>query len=84
MLEDKGDDQELKENYQFACSESARLQRELDLAYSQVQHSKKAQEFADNMIREGYVKTDEFGDIVTISEEDRMQFQQIHPSPKRD
>jgi hypothetical protein len=34
MLEDKGDDQELKENYQFACSESARLQRELDLAYS--------------------------------------------------
>ena len=84
MLADKDDDPELKENYQFACSEAARLQRELDLAKAQMDHSKKAQEFADNMIREGYVKTDEFGDIVAISEEDRMQFQQIHPSPKRD
>ena len=43
----------------------------------------KAQAFADNMIREGYVKTDEFGDIVLVSEEERHQFQTIHPSPKK-
>ena len=84
MLADKEADSGMKESYQFACSETARLQRELDMAQAQVMHSKKAQEFADNMIREGYVKTDELGDIVAISEEDRMNFQQIQPSPKRD
>ena len=83
MLADKGDDKELRESYQFACSETARLQRELDLKHGQLTHSVKAQQFADNMIREGYVKTDEFGDIVLISEEERHQFQTIHPSPKK-
>ena len=72
MLADKIDDSELKESYQFACSETARLQRELDLIKAQVTNSQKAQEFADNMIKEGYVKTDEFGDIIPVSEEERQ------------
>ena len=67
MLASKGDESELKESYQFACSETARLQRELDLKHGQLTHSVKAQQFADNMIREGYVKTDELGDIIPVS-----------------
>ena len=83
MMAAKEDDVDLKASYQFACSETARLQRELDLKNGQLTHSVKAQQFADNMIREGYVKTDEFGDIVLVSEEERHQFQTIHPSPKK-
>ena len=39
MLADKEGDPELRENYQFACSETARLQRELDLVKAQVNSS---------------------------------------------
>ena len=39
-----------------------------------MKHSMKAQEFADNMIREGYVKTDENGELVPVSEEERQSF----------
>ena len=72
MLADKEADSGMRESYQFACSETGRLQRELDLIKGQMMHSQKAQDFADNMIKEGYVKTDEFGDIVLVSEEERQ------------
>jgi hypothetical protein len=71
MLADKEADSGMRESYQFACSETSRLQRELDLIKGQMMHSQKAQDFADNMIKEGYVKTDELGDIVLVSEEER-------------
>ena len=43
MLADKGSEKEMRESYQFACSETARLQRELDLKNGQLAHSMKAQ-----------------------------------------
>jgi hypothetical protein len=81
--DDKRDAAEERENYLFACSEATRLQRELDLVKGQMAHSQKAQAFADTMIREGWVKTDENGDIVQVSEQERLGFQQIQPSPKK-
>ena len=56
-----------KDNLDLAISENEDLKRELELVKAQMAHSQKAQDFADNMIREGYVKTDELGDFVPVS-----------------
>ena len=52
-------------------SENEDLKRELELIKARMAHSQKAQQFADTMIKEGYVKTDEYGDIVQVSEAER-------------
>ena len=69
QLEDaKFAEQEDKDHIELVNSENEDLKRELELVKAQMAHSQKAQDFADTMIKEGYVKTDEFGDIVQVSE----------------
>ena len=83
MLEEQKDDGGLRENYEFACSEAARVKRENDLMKGQLAAAVKAQRFTDTMIQEGYVKVREDGEIVPVPEEERQQFQEIQPSPKK-
>ena len=63
--------QEERDNLELAISDNDDLKRELEMMKEQMRQSERAIDFADSMIAQGYVKKNEHGAFVPISEEER-------------
>ena len=59
------------------------LENELALAKEQALQAKNSQVFTTEMMRQGYIKTAEDGTLLPVGEDERKNFMQIQPSPKK-
>ena len=56
--------------------------RDMTIMRAQLDAAVKAQKFTQEMIQQGFIKTNEEGDFIPVSEEERNQFKTISPRSK--